>query len=661
MKKGYRILVFFVAVVVGWVAKKQSFGDGIQNSAGSEPKKAERENPIGEDFGEYLDLADTVLNAGSEEMTKIAENLFSQERQRALVWKAFFARWFRDDPEAAWAFVKEHFMADSKSVLSEIAIEEWALIDPTGTQAALTDPDKLQMKALIRGALVSDIEFAFELLKEATLIEIRPLRNDGRFGFNSDDPFQVGRLPDLWSWKEKVMEFARKNPAAALAWVQGHGDADSLGPVIAGWAMEEPDQARAWLSKYPDREQALIEIGNFVGFSRLYQPEIMDFALSVISAGDRKIEVVQQAIGSLADEDPDLALEEAHRLFKDPYIKAEAIGQIASIVAKTDYEKAWEILGELDPSILGIRRVALPKIEIAKDGEVEKQRGLYQYGMDLTNMRGLVSPAGIKSEMLYRLLKVDKAKTLKLMSEIPVENFFRVGGYAVESWVHFDRREAVTWLAKKFGDQGNIEEVREWIDDFKDGGEVEPSFLESLPNGTVRAALAVELAESPQAALHAVREGGGSVEAIDSIYFNWAYDEPEAALKGIAVDQDAPPEAWETVTSRAFEKLPEETAEIVSNFPAGESRDAAARRIAEMCANDSHPVVAARWTLEIGDGTMRDGALESVLEKTSLDLRVMGNDEVAGEFREMISGDSNLNEAQKNRWLERINLEFSAP
>ena len=612
-------------------------------------------------IGGYLGLAEEILDAGSDEMTGIAKDLLSRERQRALVWKALFARWFRDDPESAWAFVSEHLMDGQKAFLSEIAIEEWATIDPTGAKEALSGEEERQMKALIRGALVSDIEFAFELLEEAGLIKIIPLRNDGRFDFNSDDPYQVCRLPRLWTWNEKVLEFSRKNPVAALSWMENKNDEDLLGPILLGWALEEPVKVKAWLDQYHDRERAVIEIGNYLMSFHHYQPEIMDFALQVIPAGDRKIKVAQHALESLAYKNPDLALKETHRLFDDAYIKAEAIGKIASIVAKSDYEKAWEILGELDPSILGIRRVVLPQIEISKDGEVEEERGLYQYGWGLTSMRGLVSPAGIKSEMLYRLLKVNKAKTLELMSEIPVENFFKVGGYALESWVHYDRRAAVTWLAEKFGGQGNIEEIREWIDDFKDGGKIEPSFLETLPNGTVRAALAVELAESPQAALQAVREAGGDEKAVDNIYFNWAYDEPEAALNGIAADQDAPPDAWVTVTSRAFEKLPEETAEIVSNLPAGESRDAAVRRIAEMCSNGSHPVVAARWALEIGDDTTRDKALEFVLEKTSLDLRIMGNDDVAERFREMISEDSKLNEAQKNHWLERLNLEFSAP
>ena len=374
----------------------------------------------------------------------------------------------------------------------------------------------------------------------------------------------------------------------------------------------------------------------------------------------------QQAIESLVYQDPDYAVEEVYRLFTNPSDQAEAIGKIGSIVAKSDFEKAWEILGGFDPSEIWIRRVLPPKLEVSKGGLIEDVGGYSSYWWDLTSMRGLEPPGAVRSQMLADLLMVDKARALNFMSNLPPEQLLLITDETMERWMSHDPEEAVSWMAVRLGDGGEVDDIffGSWFLDFAEEQERAQTLLKNLPEGTVRTALVRHLASdfgdgNPEEILEVTRETGGDVEAITDVYGGWASKNPGVALESLVADTEAPADAWGAVASKAFRKMPEETAQIVNALPAGKSRDAAMLKIAGVCAEDSHPIAGAQWALAIGDETMRAKGLESILERAAMDLRKGG--EFAEEFREIIGADPSLSEGQKKHWLDRVEIEFEKP
>ncbi|YCM42450.1 hypothetical protein V2O64_14155 [Verrucomicrobiaceae bacterium 227] len=651
MKILIQMTLFGGAMLVGWLGR-----EAVAGSQSSEPQAIVRGELGKLDFeaGQlrfYDGVADRMVDADSKGMGELAAQFIAEEVEERRVWNALFTRWFEKDPKGAWAFVGDHFLEGSGVKVGEIAIEQWALIDPLAARAALGSPTASQFEALIRGAMMSDVELAFELMREGEL-------NYPNHSYLQD---WGGRM-----LREKIAEYAVKDPGAALDWAESRSEPKLLGSVLSGWVLRDPAGARAWLNQREDRERVLIEVGNFLMGSEFYHPEIIDFVASVLPPGNDRSEVLQEMIESLAYKDPDRSVLEAHRLFTNQSDQAEAIAKIASIVAKSDFEKAWEILGGIDPSVTGIRRVSIPRLEMSKGGVIEEMSGRSRYWWDLTSMRGLVWPGEIKSQMLADLLMVDKARALNFMSNLPPEQLLLITDETMERWMSHDPVEAVSWMATRLGDGGEVDDILfgSWFLDFAEDQERAQTVLKNLPEGTARTALARYLASdfgdgNPEETLEVTRETGGDAEAITDVYGGWASKNPGAALESLIADVEAPAEAWGAVASKAFREMPEETAQIVNALPEGKSRDAAMLEIAGVCAEDSHPIAGAEWALAIGDETMRAKGLESILERSAMDLRLSG--EFAEDFREIIGADQSLSGEQKKHWLNRVEAEFSKP
>jgi hypothetical protein len=187
----------------------------------------------------------------------------------------------------------------------------------------------------------------------------------------------------------------------------------------------------------------------------------------------------------------------------------------------------------------------------------------------------------------------------------------------------------------------------------------------NLPTGTVREALAREAVDElarkdPLAALEWGREAGLADAVAEEVYNAWASEDPTAALEHIAANPDVPEDAWQSVVQAVFHEIPEKTAQVVDSLPAGPVRDKAMSTLVRESLEVKGPVAAAEWAVGIGDKSSRREAVESILHRAALDLRLAEDPEVSSTLREVIAA-SSLAEEETTRWLGRIETEFGTP
>ena len=258
----------------------------------------------------------------------------------------------------------------------------------------------------------------------------------------------------------------------------------------------------------------------------------------------------------------------------------------------------------------------------------------------------------------------DKEEAIRLMDRIPAQDISTVADDAFGLWAYRDYEEAVRWLAGKLGEQGDFGEVEDMVNDAANM-EVQLPLLRSLPEGTVRNALAAkvaaEMAEAdPLAALDFAHEAGTSDEVVARVYDAWSENDPVAALNHLAGDADAPAEAWEEVTEEAFKKDPEIAAQAIETLSNSPARDTAIRSMVKSMVEDD-PLQAGAWALALGDPDKRKAAIEEVFGKVSMDLRLARDPATAEELRQQLNDAADLPEAERQHWSDRIDREFTGP
>jgi hypothetical protein len=591
-------------------------------------------------------LSEHLLDAGSERLKEIATRLAATPDLEERAWEGLFSRWFEMDPAAAWAF------AAGNQDLRPLALEEWAALDPDAARKAFDSPSLDDLAAVVRGALRRDVVRAFQLIDE---------------GLAANPGTESAFLLRFSVEGGHLAEWASLNPEAAAAWAERTQIHFMQGALLWGRWKNDPAAAKAWLSQQERPDRHLSELAFFAGDSDHYQSALMDFLADALPAGNNRMEIIQQILEGLAYRDPDFAAKEAARVIPDEAMRAEAIGKIASLVAKTDFAKAWSLLETLDPSVQGIQRVQIPAIEIRAGSEADRAPPPFQYGWHLTSMRGLESPAEARRELLERLMETDKQEAIRLMEGLPSRSFSHSGSYAFWTWADRDYQEAVRWLAGKLGGEGGdegIEEISDLVDRSASPDEIS-TLIDSLPPGTVRSALATlrvdELANTdPLAALQLAREASTAGEPVTRAYATWSSSDPVAALEHLAEDSAAPAEAWEVVVEDAFKKAPETTAQTIEALPDGPVRDVAISTVLESMGN-SDPLEASAWALALGDTDKRKAAIEEVLGHLTRDLRLVRDPATADELRQQVEDAADLPDAERQRWLERIDFEFSGP
>ncbi len=640
--------IFCGAFSVAWIAKLPFTGGSAELMVRpAEPVRVADPPPAtdSDDVDFRIWLAGALVDADTARLKEIATSLVGNGEKK--VWAAVFLRWFRVSPHDAWGFALDRPEGNSAAEIRLAALEQWAAIDPAAARAAVESPDKQEFDALVRGTKRVDIEAAFQLLGEV-------MKSQGVFGEES--------LPYLEGFGITVEDFAAlglKNPEMALALVELWKRGEYLGPVLQGWIQSDPAAAREWIESRPDGLDHLDDAFFCMSDNgKSYSPKSMDFYMAMMPEGNRKYEIANEAIESLAYVDPAKAVSELNRIFKDPDNRAEAIGKVASIVARENPMMAWDLLEGVDASS-GIRRVQVPRVETG-DAEADEDGGApHSYIWDLVSMRGLVSPAEAKSNLLESLIEVDKDQAIRLMDRIPPGDFIEAGEYAMERWGNREPEQACIWLARKLGDQGDLDDLifLSWISEMD--RETLGKLSTELPSGTVRTTVQTHLAaqlagENPQAAFEFARGQGAGVEVIDEIYNQWAETNPEQALEHVRANQDASPQAWDAVVENALKKFPEETARAVQSLPSGKTRDAAVSSIVDYAVGHGDPLSAADWAVTVGDGSMRSRAMEAMLARVGMDLRLAGDGDAVAALRKAISKGNGMSADEKGRWLKRI-------
>lgn len=564
------------------------------------------------------------------------------------IWAAIFLRWFKENPREAWRFTLNQSELNPAMDLRLQALEQWAALDPVSARAAVQTPGDPQFKALVRGAMRGDVEAAFRLMDEA---------------LKSEEPLDTAILQGQDNFgveEEHFAALARKNPAAAIAWAERVTGSPFLGPVLVGWLETGPAAAREWLERRPDSARILDGAFNFMMWTgKSYSSQVMDACIAMTPEGNDRIESVNEVLERLAYFDPEKALKEVVRIFKDPANQAESIGKIASIVAEHDPAKAWELLDGLGSSSTGIRRVQLPAIETGDGTSDTDGLGLFQYAWSLTSMRGLISPAELRSDLLEKLIEVDKEQAILLMNRIPSAGFMDSAGNCIERWGSRDPEEACGWLALKLGSQGDVDDLRSRSLLNELDQETLHKLAADLPPGTVRTAVLTQLAselakEDPLAALEFAKEQGAGVESVSAIYEKWATVNPQHALKHLVANPDGPPAAWEAVVGRSLKEFPEDTARAVDSIPAGAVRDAAISSLVDEEVKGDDPLPSAGWAVTLRDEKKRRHAMEALIDRVGMDLHFAGDAKTAAALRELVSKADGMAADEKSRWLDRI-------
>jgi hypothetical protein len=600
--------------------------------------------PVGmDDLATRTWLAENLPDADSARLKEIATRLAGAADTSPVMWRGLFSCWMEKDPATAWAFVA------GNHDLHAIALEEWAAIDPASARAALQSPSADDLTALVRGAVKKDVVAGFRFLDEALAAGAEAM--DGakqRFGL--DD--------------RHFAELASKDPAAATAWVKRLKLHYLDGALFWGRWENNPAAAKEWLSQQDHPGSILSELAFFADDADHYRPALMDLVADAYPPGNRRNEAIQGLLENLAERDPDFAAREAARVIPDERMRAEAIAEIASLVAKTDFAKAWALLDTLDPSIQDIKRLDLPQIEVRPGEESYTPPWRFQFGGDFSCMRYLQTPGSVRSDLLDAMMETDKEAAIRLMDRIPTQELVSSGGNAIGLWMSRDYDEAVHWLAGKLGSQGDPEDLEDLVEHYNNVDEVH-ALIRSLPPGTVRTALVAEAvgesaATDPLAALDFAREACSAAEPVTVVYDVWAWNDPLAAMDHLANDDAAPAAAWEEVAEKAFKKDPELTAQAIENLPDGPSRDTAITTVVNSMVN-ADPVQASAWALALGDVAKRASAMESAINRAALDLRLARDPATAETLRQQLDEAGDLPEAERQRWLDLIDQEFTAP
>jgi hypothetical protein len=648
--------LFCGSLLVGWVLR-QSF-DGVTSGSASQSAKAlsHAAPPPSTDSYNYdlrVWLGDALADADSLRLNQIARMLAGNPDNK--IWAAVFHKWFLENPSDAWRFALDHPGSNSAPDLRLIALEKWAALDPASARAAVQSPDELQFKAMVRGTLHGDVEAAFRLMDEA-------IKSSAPRDMAADQIPEYFGLND-----EHFAALARKNPMVAISWAERMNPKQFLGPVIHALLETEPVVARAWLEKRQDRLNILDDAFDFMGGNgKYYSSQAMDFYMAMLPEGNRKFEDANRALEWLAYVDPDKAVKEVARIFKDPASQAEAIGKIARNMANDDPAKAWEILDRLGSDHSGIRRVALPSVETGESSS-DADRGVpFSYLWSLTSMRGLVSPAAAKSDLLGNLIEVDKDKALQLMSRMALPEFMEVAQNSIERWGYRDPEETCGWLARKLGYHGDLNDLRNqsWFNDMDQ--ETLKKLATDLPPGTMLTAVQTQLAsdlakKNPLAAIEFAQGQGADAKVTDAVYDAWVEANPKQALEHLAANPDATPKAWETVVEQSLKSFPQETVRAMESLPEGIARDAAVSSLVDYTLKGDDPLSAAAWAVTVRDSKRRNHAIEMLIDRVSMDLHLAGETETTAELRELITGATALSADEKSRWLERVNLLSIAP
>jgi hypothetical protein len=608
------LLLLCGAVPAGWVCKSWVFNQStlLRDTPGLTVASLDANALSHADrIQSRLMIAEALVDADASVIPLIADVFLQNGKLDRRAWSVLFSCWMKVNPREAWGFANRHTETSNSIGLPVIALEQWAEIDPQAARKILDAPDIRQYTALIRGMLKSDVSAAFHLMDEALAAGIKP---EGLFQNDTNALFE----------EEQFMKLARIDPAYAVIWTERSKHKNLLGPVFLGWIDRNPQDARKWLDQRNDGPEILVESARYMSrMSGHYRPERMDLFMTWLPPGRTRNEIMRDALLSLAYGDPDLALKEVSRLLPDPVNRTETLGKIAGIVAMTDYAKAWDIVS-------------------------------------------LAGPADIKSQLLAGWIEVDKDHTRKLMEKLPAEDVARVAGDCIGRWVSRDPEDAVRWLARKLENQGDPVVVEQWLGGLDMHGDSLRDLVNTLPNGTVRTALAIavadELANSdPTRALRFARESASSNDVADAVYQSWASRDPMSALEQLAADDDASETAWKNVVNETCVKLPHETVGAIETLPPGQTRDAAVLAMVHQSAFGSDPLPVTGWALSIDDADSRHSALELVFTRISLDLRAARNWEMANAMRGLIQQSEDLPETERERWLERINREFTRP
>lgn len=648
--------LFGGALLVGWICRQAESGRNANpaaaTSAASVATIADPFPEQPEDLEVRIWLAGALAEADAPKLAEIARKLSAVPELDDKAWHGLFSCWFATDPAAAWAF------AGGNDSLRRIAIEEWAALDPAAARVAVEIPSLGEWPLLIKGAARKDAAIAFQLLEQALAAGVK-------IDLQSFSP-----LDEFGLEPRHFAALAATNPRSVVAWAERFPEADLLGAAFSGWHETNPDDALAWLQSRPDRDDILFQLADSLRYSVPYQGALVDLLVDGLPAGNRRLEALHEVLEYLAYEDPDLAAKEAARVFPDPELRAEAIGKIASIVAETDFDKAWEILDQLDLSVQGIRRVDLPSVELGVGADTRTVNTYSSYEWDLTSMRGLVSPAEIRSELLGRLIDVDKEAAVRVMGRLAADDLFQIGDRAFRTWLFSEPEEAIRWLAPKLGDEFELERAGDFMFrsayyDWKEPA-VLRDLIQELPNGAVRSVLALQAAENlaesdPLEALRFARDSSTAPEVMEEVYDTWAENDPRAALAHLAADPDAPPSAWARIAEDALKETPEEFVRKVAEISNDSSHDSAAAKIVEFSIQSDDPLPAAGWALAIRGEAERQAAMEEVLDRLGGDLRLARDADTAESLRDLISTSPHLPEPEKARWLERIDLEFTPP
>lgn len=644
--------VFGAAMLVGWVCRQAESGrNGDPAAAAAAVFEAAIAAPFpeqAEDLEVRIWLAGALAEADAPKLAEIAAKLSTVPELDDKAWHGLFSCWFATDPATAWAF------ASGSDHLRRIAVEEWAALDPAAALAAVDNPDLTEWPLLIRGAGRNDASAAFELLEEALAAGVK-------IDLQSFSP-----LDEFGLEPRHFATLAATDPHSAVAWAERFPKTDLLGAAFSGWHEANTADALAWLQSRPDRDDILFQLADSLRYSVPYQGALVDLLVDGLPAGNRRLEALHEVLEYLAYEDPDLAEKEAARVFPDPELRAEAIGKIASIVAETDFDKAWEILDQLDPSVQGIRRVDLPSIELADGAGTRTLNFHSSYAWNLTSMRGLVSPAEMRSMLLDRMIGVDKAAAIRVMDRLTSEDLFQIAEPAFETWQYREPEEAVRWIARKLGDQGELYRVEDFLyDDWQDPAALR-NLIQELPEGTVRSALALQAASDlagsdPLAALRFARDSSNAPEVVEEVYNTWAENDPGAAFEHLSSDPEAPASAWARIAGNALKEVPEEFVQKVAELSDDAAHDGAAAKIVEFSIQSDDPLPAAHWALAIRGEAERQAAMEEVFQRLGGDLRLARDATTAESLRGLVSSSYILPETEKEQWLERIDLEFTPP
>lgn len=587
-------------------------------------------------------LADHLAESNSAQMADIAARLPTVPDLNDKAWHALFSCWFEKDPAAAWA------SAFAKGEHRDIALEEWAALDPASARAAFDKPTEHDLAVLLGGAFRKEPAAAFSLMDEILARQ---------------DLTDAEDFASMIPWDSGLADLASIDPERTAAWVKRFPEGSRTGEMLWGRWKHDGTAAAKWLGEQPNPQANLADLAVFLSRNGdRYLPGLMDFiAASYPASGDRNRDLAKIFEG-LAERDPDFASKEAARVIPDQRIRAQVIGDIARALARTDFAKAWSLLDGFTSEGRSPWS-ALPSVEFAPGVNAGERRSIYRRGTT-----GTTSPTWVKARLLDDLMETNQTEAVRLMEGLPPADFAVIGKFAFETWLCQESEQAIRWLAVKMGDQGNFEDIRQSLQEFLDSErplEFFAPLIHSLPAGTVRTALATQeagrMAESdPAAALAFARDVSTAEEPVSAVYIAWAADDPEAALDCLTGDTTAPAAAWAAVTEQAFAKNPDAAADAIETLPNGPARDAAISSIVKTTLG-SDPVQTGAWALSLGDAAMRQAAVESFIDAVASDLRLARDVATMEAMKRHLQEASHLSEAERRHWLDRIDRELTPP